>query len=209
MSKPKLLDLFCGAGGAAEGYARAGFEVVGVDNKPQKRFPYRFVQADVFDLTVTFLSQFDAIHASPPCQHYSVMTKRWGRSEEHPDLVAPVRALLTRVGKPFVIENVEQAPLHDPILLCGSMFGLKVRRHRLFETTVPVDQLDCDHKAQGKVVGVYGHAGGSSTRDGVSFSGTDTWREAMGIDWMTGKELAESIPPAYTEYIGGFLAASV
>lgn len=147
---------------------------------------------------------FDAIHASPPCQRYSTMTARHGkeRVESHPDLVEPTRQLLIESRLPYVIENVPQAPLVDPVTLCGSMFGLKVRRHRNFETNFEVRQPECRHNEQGPVVGVYGHAGGTSKRDGLTFGGVDTWREAMGIDWMVGDELAEAIPPAYTEYIG-------
>lgn len=130
------------------------------------------------------------------------MTKRWGREDEHPDLIPPVRELLQRAGVPYVIENVMGAPLVNPVKLCGSQFGLKVRRHRLFETSFPVTQPECDHKSQGRVVGVYGNTGGSSKRDGITFGGVDSWRDAMGIDWMTAAELKEAIPPAYTAYIG-------
>lgn len=199
-----LLDLFCGAGGASMGYSQAGFEVVGVDIAKQKRYPFRFIQADAMEILEdeAFIRQFDLVHASPPCQRYSSMTRRWGTEDNHPDLVGPVRERLQDIDVAFVIENVPGAPLIDPVVLCGSMFKLGVRRHRLFEATYPIEPLDCDHASQGKVVGVYGHAGGSSNRDGITFSGTDVWRAAMGIDWMTGKELAESVPPAYTEYIG-------
>ena len=200
----RLLDLFCGAGGASMGYHRAGFEVVGVDINPQPHYPFEFHQADALEFD---LSGFDAIHASPPCQRYSAMTRRHvGRSESHPDLVAPMRERLIANGAPWVIENVEGSPLIDPVTLCGSMFGLGVRRHRLFESSSPLaDPPPCDHAGQGRVVGVYGNPGGSSKRDGISFGGVDTWREAMGIDWMTGRELRESIPPACTEWIGAQL----
>lgn len=209
----KLLDLFCGAGGAAEGYRRAGFtEIVGVDNKPQPRYPFQFVQADWAEV-LAYLSGLwgregepYAIHASPPCQRYSSMTKKWGRSADHPDLVADVRAALDAIGAPYVIENVPAAPLIDPIMLCGSMFGLasqgyQLRRHRLFESTRLLRTPGgCAHA--GQPLPVYGHAGGRSKRDGLKFPGTDAWREGMGIDWMVGRELAEAIPPAYTEWIG-------
>lgn len=198
---PVLLDLFCGAGGASAGYAEAGFEVIGIDINPQPNYPFKFIQADALD-DRNWPLNVDAIHASPPCQHYSQMTKRWGTEDNHPDLIPPLRELLDEFGLHYVIENVENAPLDANLMLCGSMFGLKVRRHRLFETTFEIPQPLCDHKTQGKVIGVYGHAGGSSKRDGLKFSGTDLWREAMEIPWMTGKELAEAIPPAYTEYIG-------
>jgi len=207
---PHLLDLFCGAGGASEGYARAGWRVVGVDIVPQRNYPFEFIEDDA----MLFLQEmaeaveggydtgFNAIHASPPCQRYSTMTRRWGRENDHPDLVPEVRELLQRIGLPYVIENVPGAPLIDPTMLCGSMFGLQVRRHRLFETSFEVPPLECKHREQGRVVGVYGNSGGSSARDGISFGGVEDWRNAMGIQWMVGRELREAIPPAYTEYIG-------
>lgn len=152
------------------------------------------------------------------------MTKKWGRSDDHPDLVEPVRNALIEIGCPYVIENVEGAPLNDPVTLCGSMFGLGLKpkfiskengqiifrktqylkKHRLFESNVTFwPPASCAHI--GRAVAVYGHSGGSSKRDGISFGGIDTWKEAMGIDWMTGDELAEAIPPAYTEFIGRHL----
>jgi DNA (cytosine-5)-methyltransferase 1 len=207
---PYLLDLFCGAGGASEGYVQAGYTVTGVDIVPQSHYHHDFVEADAITylqhmawaVEGGYITGFDAIHASPPCQRYSTMTRRWGREDEHPDLVPEVRALLQRIGLPYVIENVPGAPLENPTVLCGSMFDLGVRRHRLFETSFDVVQPECRHQQQGKVVGVYGNSGGSSTRDGVKFGGVDSWREAMGIQWMVGRELREAIPPAYTEYIG-------
>ncbi len=189
MTRPVLLDLFCGAGGAAMGYHRAGFDVVGVDIKPQPHFPFEFIQADWEEPLYVLPGLWEregrpyAIHASPPCQRYSGMTKKWARSEEHPDLVV------------------------NPVTLCGSMFGLRsqgygLRRHRLFEAhgfdLWP--PASCAH--EGPALPVYGHAGGTSKRDGLTFPGTDAWREGMGIDWMTGAELAEAIPPAFTEWIG-------
>src|SRR5574337_20985 len=127
--KPRLLDLFCCAGGCAMGYHRAGFDVVGVDINPQQRYPFEFHQADA----MTFdLSGFDAIHASPPCQAYTVLGGREDLSH-YPDLVDAVRERLQASGKPWIIENVPGAPLRDPITLCGAMFGLRRYRHRLFE----------------------------------------------------------------------------
>lgn len=207
---PRLLDLFCGAGGAGMGYHRAGFHVVGVDVETQSRYPFDCIKADALELLASGNLDFDAIHASPPCQRFSSMTKRWKRSKSHPDLIEECRRLLLKIGKPFVIENVVGAPLRADLLLCGSMFSLRVRRHRVFECSFQVaERLPCNHAAQGKTIGVYGHAGGSSKRDGLRFSGTDQWREAMGIDWMTGKELAQAIPPAYTQYIGKLLVAAL
>jgi len=209
--KPRLLDLFCGAGGAAMGYHRAGFDVVGVDIKPQPHYPFEFHQADA----LTFpLDGFDAIHASPPCQAYSTMTKRWARSDEHPDLIGPVREHLEAIEAPFVIENVVGAPLYNATMLCGSMFGLgaegyQLRRHRLFEPhgfdIWP--PAGCNH--EGQALPVYGHPGGSSKRDGLKFPGTSAWKAGMGIDWMTTPELTESIPPAFTEWIGARLIANL
>lgn len=205
--RPRLLDLFSGAGGAAMGYYQSGFDVVGIDISPQPRYPFEFIQTDIMseiDL-VTLATGFDAIHASPPCQRYSTMTKKWGRSDDHPDLIPSIREMLQHISLPYVIENVPGAPLISPLLLCGSMFNLRVRRHRHFEignVRESIVQPPCDHKSQGRVVGVYGNPGGSSTRDGITFATTSGWREAMKIDWMTAKEMKEAIPPAYTRYIG-------
>lgn len=204
MNKPRLLDLYCKAGGGAMGYHQAGFEVVGVDKEPQKNYPFEFHQADAIDFLEKHWNEFWGVHASPPCQRNSTMTKGlWkDRLASHPELIGPTRKALIKTGKPYVIENVPGAPLIDPITLCGSMFGIQVRRHRLFETSFPILQPECDHKNQGPVVAVYGHSGGSSKRDGIKFQGVSAWKEAMQIDWMTGAELAEALPPAYTKYIG-------
>jgi DNA (cytosine-5)-methyltransferase 1 len=204
----KLLDLYCKAGGAAMGYFRAGFtEIVGVDLEPQPNYPFTFVQADALRLPFG-LETFDAIHASPPCQRYSNGAKKWGTSDSHPDLIPPTRELLIASGKPWVMENIESAREHMrfPIMLCGEMFGLGVFRHRLFES--PLLTLGPSHAKHSGKVGdgrfhtVTGHAGGSSKRDGWKGGSTEDWRRAMGINWMTGSELAEAIPPAYTEWIG-------
>ena len=137
--KPRMLDLFCCAGGAAAGYAKAGFEVVGVDIDRQPHYPFKFIQADAMELDSKFIASFDAIHASPPCQAYSDLAKRNGNAHEWPRLIEPVREMLMRSGKPYVIENVDGAPLLDPVVLCGTMFkGLRVLRHRLFEANFPI-----------------------------------------------------------------------
>ena len=141
----RILDLFCGAGGASMGYHRAfpDAEIVGVDINPQPRYPFRFVQADAMSLAsaASYLKRFDLVHASPPCQRYSDLAKRNGNAHEWPDFIDPVRQLLQGAGRHYVIENVEGAPLENPITLCGTMFpGLRVLRHRLFECygfTVP------------------------------------------------------------------------
>lgn len=192
------------------GYHRAGFEVVGVDLKPQPNYPFQFLQADALALAPDFIAGFDAIHASPPCQSYSDLAKRNGNAHEWPRLVEPVREMLRRSGLPYVIENVVGAPLLDPVTLCGTMFpGLRVLRHRLFESNFPivapphgkhplVHTFDRRKAHYGKTdewkdfVGVNG--GGNCTVAAA--------RDAMGIDWMTKNEINEAIPPAYTELIG-------
>ena len=136
----RLLDLFCGAGGAGMGYHQAGFEVVGVDSSPQPSFPFEFHQSDVFDLDENWVAGFDVIHASPPCQAFSTIGKFHGK--DYPDLIAPTRALLARTGRLTIIENVPGAPLISPVLLCGTMFpGLRVIKHRLFECNFLVPTL--------------------------------------------------------------------
>jgi DNA (cytosine-5)-methyltransferase 1 len=211
--RPLLLDLFCGAGGAAMGYHRAGFEVVGVDTRPQPRYPFRFVQGDAlrppFDL-----GSFAAVHASPPCQHASDLRHMHG-AKVYPEMIRATRVLLMGSGRPYVIENVEGAVLYNPLVLCGSMFGLgadcddgrfhQLRRHRLFETSFLFLTPHCRHV--GKPVGVYGNGGGNKARveaglvNGMTGSCSERKR-AMGIEWMTRGELSQAIPPAYTEYIG-------
>jgi DNA (cytosine-5)-methyltransferase 1 len=201
--KPLLLDLFCGAGGAAVGYHRAGFDVVGVDIKPQPNYPFWFDCGDALMLE-RHLDEFGphAIHASPPCQAYSKARKL--QANEHPDLIADVRRLLTATGLPWVIENVPGSPLINPVVLEGQMFdGLATQRPRWFETNWPLDVpfLRAGRPAPvakmgrppkpGEWMHVVGHV-----------SDVPRAREAMGIDWMTQGELAQAIPPAYTELIG-------
>jgi DNA (cytosine-5)-methyltransferase 1 len=214
--KPRLLDLFSCAGGAAMGYAQAGFEVVGVDIVPQPHYPFEHIVASWDEALAILPGLWEregvpyAVHASPPCQRFSTMTRRHGeaQAETHPDLVDPVREALELLEVPWIIENVEGAPLRSPTRLCGSMFGLgaawqgeqlQLRRHRLFEASMPLAAPGpCAH--EGRAVGVYGHAGGRSRRDGLSFPG---------IDWMTGNELAEAIPPAYTRWLAQYLLAAL
>jgi len=211
--KPKLLDLFCGAGGAAMGYHRAGFEVVGVDNKPQPHYPFEFHQADALDFP---LDGYDAYHASPPCQAYVDYNKKGKKETNHPRLIEPIRERLVNTGQPYVIENVHMAPLNAHILLCGSMFGLRVRRHRYFEAPclplLPVPS--CNHSMKvstGELMGVYARGGhgprhGKGVREVAPRPPQITASEAMGIDWMTKYELTQAIPPAYTEFIGKYLS---
>lgn len=210
------------------GYHRAGFEVVGVDIKPQPRYPFAFVQADVMQLDQRFLRWFDAIHASPPCQGYTDLRHAPG-AKGAPRLIGAVRENLRQTGLPYVIENVTGAKseMLAPVLMCGSMFGLEatyigetlgnLQRHRLFECNFLVEQRDCRHRQQEPVIGVYGgHArlrskafGGRDTRDSWPLGHKHAASQAMGIDWMTLAELSEAIPPAYTEFIGRQLLAHI
>jgi DNA (cytosine-5)-methyltransferase 1 len=227
VSRPRVLDLFCGAGGAAVGYHRAGCDVVGVDHRAQPRYPFEIIQADALELLETGirtgmicgvwrLQDFDAIHASPPCQASSSLRAMWPE-REYPELISPTREALKATRLPWVIENVVGAPLASAleldgtcgVELCGGSFALGVerghlRRHRLFETTFPVPQLPCLHR--GPAVGVYGHGGHTGKRRMLYRTEA---AEAMGIDWMTRDEMTQAIPPAYTEYIGRFLLAEI
>lgn len=209
-ARPRLLDLFCCAGGAGVGYRNAGFDVIGVDLSPQPNYPFEFIQADALKLDPAFLKAFDAIHASPPCQSYSDLAKRNGNADEWPRLVEPVREMLVASGRPYIIENVEGAPLLNAVVLCGTMFPkLRVLRHRLFEANFPI--VTPPHQKHPKV-----H---TFDRRKSHFGKTNEWtdfvqvtgggnctlaaaREAMGIGWMTKGEINEAIPPAYTELIG-------
>lgn len=217
----RLLDLFCGAGGAAAGYRSAGFsDIVGVDVHPQPRYPFAFVQADALAYLAAHGNDFDAIHASPPCQRWSTATAtRRAQGYVYLDLLAPCRALLIEVGRPWVIENVPAAPVKAPaVTLCGLMFGLQVFRHRLFETSFW--PFAPDHPAHAEraigndgMVTVAGRGGWTTTeqtaraRASGAKSNKTTWARAMGIDWMLRRELAQAIPPAYTHFIGRQLLA--
>lgn len=211
MSRPLLLDLFCGAGGAAMGYYRAGFDVIGVDIKPQPRYPFEFIQGDALRPPVD-LSRFDAIHASPPCQKFSVM-KVLPQAKDHPDLIGPTRSLLAGSGLPYVIENVPGSPLRFPITLCGAMFGLRsseeryLRRHRLFESNVLLQTYNCNHK--GLAVGVYGHGSAGWLGQRMRTAKADEAKVLMGMDWATRNGMSQAIPPAYTEFIGRQLMAAI
>jgi DNA (cytosine-5)-methyltransferase 1 len=209
----RALDLFCGAGGASMGLHRAGFEVVGVDINPQPNYPepFEYNQIDALEyldrlIKTAYIAEYDLIWASPPCQKFSAYRRKgYGVGDDYPDLIRAVRDRLIRSNIPYVIENVPGAPLHDPITLCGSMFDLDVRRHRLFECSFPVDPPLCNHKAQEAKGKRYP---GATNRDGRYTCEVGVWRipleeqqRAMGIDWMTVKELSQAIPPAYAEFI--------
>ncbi len=213
MGRPRLLDLFCGAGGASMGYYRAGFDVVGVDIKPMPRYPFEFHQADAMTYP---LDGFDAIHASPPCQAYIQRNKNL--DTKHPKLIAPTRQRLQESGTPYVIENVLPEVLLMPTMLCGTMFGLALLRHRFFESpSMLCLSRSCHHwgtVAAGDFAAVYsyggkGHRHGAGVRDAKPEPAKVTWNEAMGVDWMEPYELSQSIPPAYTEFIGRQLLTSL
>ena len=199
-----MLDLFCGAGGASVGYERAGFEVVGVDLKKMRQYPLTLIQGDCLELSVDFLREFDVIHASPPCQKFSAYNRRKGAGEFAVNLIPETRDLLRESGKPYVIENVPGAPLIDPVQLCGSSFGLDVRRHRLFESNVPLVGKPCDHSWQTpRFPPAQNRTNLRSTVEiGVWRIPVDVQRRAMGIDWMGIQNLSQAIPPAYTEFLG-------
>lgn len=212
--RPRLLDAFCKAGGAAVGYHRAGFDVTGIDIEPQPRFPFAFVQADALDYIAAHGREYDAIAASPPCQRYSVAASIHNSAGNHPDLVDATRTLLIASGRPWVMENVPGSPLGCGIVLCGLMFGLRVIRHRVFESSIvlfaPSHVRHPARLATGTVTAKRGGRGnGYSTGEQglVCVAGNNFVRAAgaaaMGIDWpMSRRELANAVPPAYTTFIG-------
>ena len=223
----RLLDLFCGAGGAAVGYHRAGFtEIVGVDNRPMPRYPFAFVQADALEYLAAHGRKFDAIHASPPCQRFTQMSARWRgrgtRADEHIDWLTPTRVALHSWPVPWVIENVPGACHHMRVTvrLHGGMFGLGVHRPRLFESNVAL--LASTERQCEAPIGVYGTKPDDRTtyryRNNGNYKGKsliraakgiEEARAAMAIDWMTWDEIREAIPPAYTEFIGRQLLAAL
>lgn len=239
MSRPRLLDLFCGQGGAAAGYIAAGFDVTGVDlANHAKRYPGEFIQSDAIAFLAAHGSAFDVIHASPPCQGYSIATA--GNPEaraKHVRLIAATRELLHLTGRPWVIENVEQArsQMVDPTLLCGRMFGLATNdedglplvldRHRLFESNVPLVVPAHSKHGSEQVAGVYGGSRRSSKpnatpaddryaaryerKGGYVPRSIRVQQQLLGIDWMTVKGMQESIPPVYAQHIGMQLIANL
>lgn len=235
--KPRLLDLFCGEGGACKGYQDAGWDVTGVDIKPLgDRYPGRFIQADALAYLTAHGHEFDAIHASPPCQGYSIATAGSAARRRHDRLIAETRWLLQLTGKPYVIENVAQArsELVDPVLLCGRMFGLEapdedgeplvLDRHRLFESNVTLTTPPHPKHDRRQVAGVY--TGGRGRKPGATAAehrydckhgrkggyvpaSREVRQALLGIDWMTDKGMAESIPPVYAQHVGAQLLAHV
>jgi DNA (cytosine-5)-methyltransferase 1 len=216
--RPLLLDLFCGAGGCAVGYHRAGFDVVGVDLHPQPRYPFEFHQADALEFLAKHGHEFDAIHASPPCQLYSAANNIHGR-KDHPDLIGPTREALVSVGRPWVIENVPRAPLLSPATVCGLALGLGVRRHRLFEASFLLFGTQCGDHRQDYAIVFGGGVRGRAKQIGRTVKGGPIIRRptlslargkaSMGIEWMTCDELSQAIPPAYTHYVGRQLLTRV
>lgn len=220
ITKPKLLDLFSCAGGASVGYARAGFDVTGVDIRKMKRYPFTFIQADVREVLADtqFLAGFDAITASPPCPTNSRTQHLRNAQGKSPgalslNMIPEVREALVANGKPYIIENVEGADMVNPITLCGSMFpelhvydetGRRwLKRHRLFESNVELHSLVCDHKNAGvRPLGIYGSMRDNIPSGGQTVRSIQEGRQLMGIDWMLWGELKESIPPVYTEFLG-------
>lgn len=226
MNRPRILDLFCGAGLVADGLMAAGFDVVGVDLAAQPRYPGPFLRQDALTLDPRFIAMFDAIWASPPCLRDTVMRHAPGaKGDAHPDLIPPTRAMLRRSGLPYVIENVATAALIDPVILCGSHFKLGVtvedqrfhlQRHRKIETNWPLAQPECRHRKP--VVGIYGaharvraaSAGGRGTADFVGQGHNEIMTAAMGLNrYLTCAEISQGVPPAYAAFVGEELMVQV
>lgn len=203
----RLLDIGCCAGGASVGYAAAGFEVEGIDHEPQPDYPFPFTKMDMRELTHADLAGFDAVHISPPCQKFTRarhLRDAQGGKTRALNLIPFARSLVQFSGLAYVIENVPGAPLVGTVL-CGSSFGLKVRRHRVFESNVWIPPLACKHKEQGRPVGVYHVLNDHVPQGGTTARDMDEATEAMGMDWTDWDHLKEAIPPAYTKYVGMWL----
>lgn len=214
MSKLKLLDLYCCAGGASAGYVRAGFDVVGIDNKHQKNYPYNFIQSDALEYVKENWMHYDAIHASPPCQLYSVSTAPFKKNgKTYVDLAQETVKTLSSIPLPSIIENVLAAPIRADIVLKGTMFGLKVLKKRKFQLINwfcfnPYPGQTIGSVLQGDFVTTFGKAHAKKGQKPKFAMKTirETWSYAMGIDhYMTDQEISEAIPPAYTEYLGKLL----
>ncbi len=209
-ARPRCLDLFCGAGGCAVGYFRAGFDVFGVDNdpKPLRHYPFLHVCADALEYCREHGHEYDFIHASPPCQAYSrCRTMHTCRDKKYPDLISETRATLMDIGKVYVIENVKGAPLISPMRLTGLMFGLCLFRERWFESPLLLLAPEIP-KPNGNIIGrngfvcMAGHGDSGRGRIPADHRTLASWQVASGIDWMTMAEMAQAIPPAYCEFIG-------
>jgi len=205
--RPLLLDLFCGIGGAATGYHRAGFDVIGVDWKPMSEYPFPIFRADAIEFGVPeYINgmKVDAVHASPPCKRFSTLSKSLGY-DSHTDLLTPTREMLSKLSIPWIIENVPGAPMRNPIILCGSMFDLRIergylQRHRLFESNVLLMVPGpCNHT--GQAIGVYGNGQGGGSLKNRTANAAEA-RALMGIDWAGRNGITQALPPAYTEYLG-------
>ena len=224
--RPRLLDLFCKAGGCSVGYHRAGFDVVGIDHEPQKHYPFEFHRLDWREGLARFAGEVDVIHASPPCQAYSITNNMPNVSSAvHPDMVADVRRALEASGKLWVIENVLGAPLHCAALVCGLALGLGVKRHRYFEANIFLFGTTCPPGHKASFLTIFGNdvlertggktwvtvcgGGAPAHKDGRRRATVAVARVAMGIDWMTRDELSQAIPPAYTEFIGRQLIRAI
>ena len=211
--KPVLLDLFCGAGGAARGYADAGFDIIGVDIRPQPRYPFRFVQGDATDVLASWdiLPRFAAVHASPPCQSESDLRHRTGK--DYPDLLTPTLGRLADLPVPWVVENVASTQkMPGSLVLCGTEFGLRsgdrwLRRHRRFSSNVFLVGAGGCSCAGRLIGGIYGDGGGGQQSRGWRFRTKAEQQAVMGTPWMTRREMSQAIPPAYTRFIGEQLLA--
>ena len=213
----KLLDLFCGVGLAADGYYAAGFtEIVGVDINPQPNYPYEFIRGDALTWLPEILdgSDFDAVHASPPCQMHTRakhLRKAQGGESKYADLLTPTLRALQGQEIPWVVENVPGAPgMENAVVECGSVYGLGVRRHRLFLSNVPLVGSGCDHKAQGRPWGVYHVPNDAIPQGGRTARNVEHGREVMGVDRdVTWQELKEGFPPHYTKHVGEQLIEAI
>ena len=206
--KPKLLDLYCGGGGAGRGYELAGFDVTGVDNVPQPKHRGKVILSDAIEYVLRHGHEYDFIHASPPCQAYSLASMQHRKSGRvYPDLIAKTREALQKTGKPYCIENVPGAPLLNPITLCGSMFQsatggiLRTYRHRLFESNLPLTAPPCFHNYPQAKMGRRAKPG-----EFIQFVGhytdAEIVREMLGLEWLSKNEIAQCVPPQYTEFLG-------
>lgn len=212
--RPLLLDLFCGAGGAAMGYYLAGFNVIGCDINPQPHYPFLFVQMDAFEFIERYWYMAKVVHASPPCQRYSSSTNQWRKmGYAYPDLISKTRDAVLCYNKPYVIENIvgAQEELYNPIMLCGTRFGLYTTRHRLFESNLLIHPPApiCKHVLPQVKMGRKPKRFEEYIQLVGNFIDVEYGRMASGIHWMIGKELSESIPPAYTQYIGAQILPQV